>query len=52
VELAVKKIIHGQAVLNRDALRNPESFDFYADLKELQEVRKTVPMRPKKNSWR
>ena len=37
VELAVKKIIHGQAVLNRDALINPESFDFYADLKELQE---------------
>jgi len=35
--LAVKKIIHGQAVLNRDALINPESFDFYADLKELKE---------------
>ena len=36
VELAVKKIIQGQAVLNRDALRNPECLDFYADLRELQ----------------
>ncbi len=37
VELAVKKIIQGQPVLNKDALRNPEVLDFYADLKELQE---------------
>jgi len=27
VEVAVKKIIHGQDVLNRDALKNPESLD-------------------------
>ncbi len=27
VEVAVKKIIHGEDVLNRDALRNPESLD-------------------------
>jgi len=37
VELAVKKIIEGRAVLNRDALGNPEALDYYADLKELQE---------------
>ncbi|MCP4347537.1 MAG: acetoacetate--CoA ligase [Desulfobacterales bacterium] len=36
VELAVKKVIQGKPVLNKDALRNPESLDFYADLKELQ----------------
>jgi acetoacetyl-CoA synthetase len=37
VELAVKKIIEGQPVLNRDALSNPESLDYYQDLPELQE---------------
>ena len=37
VELAVKKVIEGQAVLNKDALGNPESLDFYEGLKELQE---------------
>ena len=37
VELAVKKVIHNQAVLNKDALRNPEALDYYADIKELQE---------------
>ena len=36
VEIAVKKMIEGQPVLNRDALSNPESLDFYADIKELQ----------------
>ena len=38
VELAVKKVIQGQQVLNRDALRNPEILDYYADLKELQNL--------------
>ncbi len=37
VELAVKKVIHNQAVLNKDALRNPEALDYYADIKELQD---------------
>jgi len=37
VELAVKKIIEGKPVLNRDALRNPECLDFYANIKELKE---------------
>jgi acetoacetyl-CoA synthetase len=37
VELAVKKIIHGQEVLNKDSLTNPEALDYYVDLKELRE---------------
>ena len=37
VELAVKKAIEGKAILNRDALRNPEVLDYYANIKELQE---------------
>ncbi|KKN15378.1 hypothetical protein LCGC14_0986610 [marine sediment metagenome] len=34
VEIAVTKIIHGMAVANRGALRNPESLDFYENLKD------------------
>ncbi|NNL41894.1 MAG: acetoacetate--CoA ligase, partial [Desulfobacterales bacterium] len=37
VELAVKKIIEGKPVLNKDALSNPEALDYYADIKEIQE---------------
>ncbi len=37
VELAVKKVVQGQSVLNKDALSNPETLDYYADLQELQE---------------
>ena len=37
VELAVKKMIEGQPVLNKDALNNPEALDYYADIPELQE---------------
>jgi len=37
VELAVKKIIEGKPVLNRDALSNPESLDYYAGIEELQQ---------------
>jgi len=37
VELAVKNIIHGKPVLNKDALANPSSLDLYKDIKELQE---------------
>ncbi|MDD5204705.1 MAG: acetoacetate--CoA ligase [Desulfobacterales bacterium] len=37
VELAVKKVIQGQEVLNKDALRNPESLDYYAQIKELNQ---------------
>lgn len=34
VESAVTNIIHGKPVLNRDALINPESLDYYEDLRE------------------
>ncbi|MDP3285272.1 MAG: AMP-binding protein, partial [Desulfobacterales bacterium] len=37
VELAVKKVIQGRPVLNKDALRNPEALEFYAGFKELSE---------------
>ena len=37
VELAVKKIIEGQPVLNRDALGNPEALDYYENIAELKE---------------
>jgi len=36
VELAVRKIIHGEPVLNRDALANPEALDLYRDLDALK----------------
>jgi acetoacetyl-CoA synthetase len=35
VELAVRKVIHGQEVKNKDALKNPEALDYFANLKEL-----------------
>ena len=34
VEIAVKKIIHGEDVLNRDALANPESLDYFKTIVE------------------
>ncbi len=37
VELAVKKVIEGQPVLNKDALSNPQALDYYADIEELHE---------------
>jgi acetoacetyl-CoA synthetase len=36
VELAVKKVIHNEPVLNIDALANPQSLELYKNLKELQ----------------
>ncbi|MFZ7127976.1 MAG: acetoacetate--CoA ligase [Desulfobacterales bacterium] len=36
VELAVRKVLHGEPVRNRDALRNPEALDFFADIPELR----------------
>ena len=36
VELAVKKVIQGQEVLNKDALSNPQVLDHYANIEELQ----------------
>ncbi|MHA1391812.1 MAG: acetoacetate--CoA ligase, partial [Promethearchaeota archaeon] len=34
VEIAVTKIIHGKPVANRGALRNPNSLDFYIEMKD------------------
>ncbi len=36
VELAVRSIVHGEPVRNRDALRNPEALECFADLPELR----------------
>ena len=36
VEIAVRKVIHGQPITNRDALRNPEALDLYKDLPQLK----------------
>jgi len=37
VELAVKKLLKGQEVKNRQALRNPDALDHFVGLKELEE---------------
>jgi acetoacetyl-CoA synthetase len=36
VELAVRNVVHGKPVLNKDALANPQALDLYKDLPELQ----------------
>jgi acetoacetyl-CoA synthetase len=36
VELAVRRIVHGEPVANRDALRNPEALDCFVDLPDLK----------------
>jgi acetoacetyl-CoA synthetase len=36
VELAVRNVLHGREVKNKDALANPESLDLYAGLPELE----------------
>ena len=36
VELAVRSVVHGEPVKNRDALVNPEALDLFASLAELQ----------------
>ncbi len=35
VELAVQKVIHNREVKNKDALKNPEALDYFANLNEL-----------------
>ena len=35
VELAVKNIIEGNAIKNKEALANPEVLDYFKNLKEL-----------------
>ncbi len=36
VELAVKKMVEGKEVKNKDALKNPEALDFFGSVKELK----------------
>jgi len=36
-EVAVRKVIHGEEVGNRDALKNPEALEYFRDLSELNE---------------
>ena len=36
VELAVRRVIHGEPVADREALANPEALDLFRDLPELQ----------------
>jgi len=36
VELAVRNVIHGEPVLNKDALANPEALEYYKNLPEIQ----------------
>ena len=37
VELAVRKAIHNEAILNKDSLKNPESLAYFKNLSELTE---------------
>ena len=36
VELAVRDVVHGRTVKNKEALANPEALDLYRGLGELQ----------------
>ena len=36
IEIAVRKIIEGHEVTNRDALKNPEALDLYKDIEALR----------------
>jgi acetoacetyl-CoA synthetase len=36
-ELAIRQVIQGQKMLNRDSLKNPAALDYYIGLKEVQE---------------
>ena len=37
VELAVRNVVHGRPVKNKDALANPEALELFKDLAELRE---------------
>jgi acetoacetyl-CoA synthetase len=36
VELAVRDVVHGRPIKNKEALANPEALDLYKNLPELQ----------------
>jgi acetoacetyl-CoA synthetase len=35
-EIAVRDIVHGRDVKNKEALANPQALDYYRDLEELR----------------
>ena len=37
VELAVREVVHGRPVANREALANPEALDLFRDLAALRD---------------
>jgi acetoacetyl-CoA synthetase len=37
VELAVREVVHGRPVANREALANPEALDHFRDLAALRD---------------
>jgi acetoacetyl-CoA synthetase len=37
IELAVREVVPGRPVKNISALENPEAFDYFADIPDLQE---------------
>ena len=43
VELAVKNILEGKNVNNKDALSNPESLDFYKSIKSFKNKKSYYP---------
>jgi acetoacetyl-CoA synthetase len=45
VEIAVRKVVVGEEVTNKEALANPHALDYYKSLPELQDE-ETIP-RPK-----
>jgi len=36
VELAVRKVINGEEINNKEAIANPDSLNFFKDLNELK----------------
>ena len=36
VELAVRKVIHGETINNKEAIANPESLKFFENLSQLK----------------
>ena len=36
MELAVRSVVHGEPVKNKEALANPEALDLFSDLEELK----------------
>ena len=41
-ELAVRDIVHGRDIKNREALANPEALDIYRNMAELAQLERAV----------